>query len=210
MITLPSAFPLNRGITCPITLPISFAPPCDRLAHGGANLFGINRRRQKLLEHFDLGQLGVDQILATPRTVLLDRLAANLDALADHLERLFVGGGPPKLDLAILEIGDDGAEDEGTILLLALASRVQCGPQDSATLGPGDTRATAVLADGGVHFPLPLFAWLFEVAVLTKIGEDSRLLALLLEPLERPLEAFVIVDDDFRHFLTHPSRPGWA
>ena len=82
--------------------------------------------------------------------------------------------------------------------------------RDSETLDPGDTRATAVLADGGVHFPLPLFAWLFEVAVFTKIGEDSRLLALLLEPLERPLEAFVIVDDDFRHFLTHPSQPGWA
>jgi hypothetical protein len=80
----------------------------------------------------------------------------------------------------------------------------------SATLPPGDTGASAVLADRGVHLPLPLFARLLEVAVLAKIRQDPGLLALLLEALERPLEALVIVDDDFRHAVYHPSRPGWA
>ena len=115
--------------------------------------------------------------------------------------------GAPELDLAILEVGEDGAEDERAILVLGLAGGVQRGPQGLArALGPGDTRATAVLADRGVHLPLPLLARLLEVAVLAKIREDPGLLALLLEPLERPLEALVIVDDDFWHSWTHPSR----
>src|SRR5688572_25565143 len=80
----------------------------------------------------------------------------------------------------------------------------------SATLAAGDTRAPAVLADRGVHLPLPLFARLLEVTVLAKVGQDPRLLALLLEALQRPLEALVIVNDDFRHAVYHPSRPGWA
>jgi hypothetical protein len=77
-------------------------------------------------------------------------------------------------------------------------------------LASGDTRAPAVLADGGDHFPLPLFARLLEVTELAKIGQDPGLLALFLEALERPLEALVIVDDDFRLAVNHPSRPGWA
>jgi hypothetical protein len=35
--------------------------------------------------------------------------------------------------------------------------------------------------------------------MLAEIGENPRLLALLLESLQGPLEAFVIVNDDFRH-----------
>jgi len=39
-----------------------------------------------------------------------------------------------------------------------------------------------------------------------QVRKDPGFLALLLEPLERPLEALVIVDDDFWHSLSHPSR----
>ena len=39
-----------------------------------------------------------------------------------------------------------------------------------------------------------------------QVRQDPRLLALLLEPFERPLEALVIVNDDFWHSLTHPSH----
>jgi hypothetical protein len=76
----------------------------------------------------------------------------------------------------------------------------------SPTLDSGDTRATTILADRGVHLPLALLARLLEVPVLPEIREDPGLLALLLEPLEGPLETFVIMDDDFRHLLSHPSR----
>src|SRR5690349_30303 len=88
----------------------------------------------------------------------------------------------------------------------ALRAAVSAARRASPTSGSGDTRATAILADRGVHLPLPLLARLLEVTMFAKIGEDARLLALLLEPLERPLEALVIVNDDFWHSWTHPSR----
>src|SRR5262249_7275014 len=88
----------------------------------------------------------------------------------------------------------------------ALRAAVRAARRASPASGPGDTRATAILADRGVHLPLPLLARLLEVPVLAKIGKDPRLLALLLEPLERPLKALVIMDDDFWHAWTHPSR----
>jgi hypothetical protein len=46
------------------------------------------------------------------------------------------------------------------------------------------------------------------MAVLAEVRKDPSLLALFLEPLERPLEALVIMDDDFWHSVYHPSRPG--
>jgi hypothetical protein len=58
--------------------------------------------------------------------------------------------------------------------------------------------AAAILSNGGVHLPLPAFARLLVVAVLAKIRENTRLLALLLEALESPLEVLIVVDDDFR------------
>src|SRR5207244_10986092 len=74
------------------------------------------------------------------------------------------------------------------------------------TLDSGDTGPTTILADRRVHLPLALLARLLEMAVLAEIRQDSGLFALLLEPLECPLEALVIVDDDFWHSLIHPSR----
>ena len=41
-----------------------------------------------------------------------------------------------------------------------------------------------------------------------KVGKDTGFLTLFLEPLQRPFEALVIVDDDFWHSLAHPSQPG--
>jgi hypothetical protein len=41
-----------------------------------------------------------------------------------------------------------------------------------------------------------------------KVGKDAGFLTLFLEPLQRPFEALVIVDDDFWHSLAHPSQPG--
>jgi hypothetical protein len=93
-------------------------------------------------------------------------------------------------------------------LSCALRAAFVAARKASATLTAGDTRTSAVLTDGGIHLPLPLFARLLEVTVLAKIGQDSGLLTLLLEALERPLEALVIVNDDFRHAVYHPSRPG--
>jgi hypothetical protein len=63
-----------------------------------------------------------------------------------------------------------------------------------------------ILADRSVHLPLSLFTGLLEVPVLAKVRQDAGLLALLFESFKRPLEALVIVNDDFWHSLTHPSH----
>src|SRR5690606_10907852 len=70
----------------------------------------------------------------------------------------------------------------------------------------GIDATAAVLPLGGVHLALLLLARLLVVAMLAEIRKDAGLLALLLEALERALEALVIVEDDLGHLLTHPSR----
>jgi hypothetical protein len=63
----------------------------------------------------------------------------------------------------------------------------------------------------GAHLPLSLFAWLFKVPMLAQVRQDAGFLTLFFEPLERPIEALVIVDDDFWHSLISPlSTPEGA
>ena len=73
-------------------------------------------------------------------------------------------------------------------------------------LDSGDTGTTTGFTDRGARLALPFFAWLLEMAMLAEVRQDAGLFALLLEPFERPLEVLVIVNDDFRHSVTHPSR----
>jgi hypothetical protein len=65
----------------------------------------------------------------------------------------------------------------------------------------------ASLSLRGSLLPLLFFAGLLVMTVFAKVGEDPRLLAFLLEPLEGPFEILVIVNDDFRHATNHPSLP---
>jgi hypothetical protein len=57
-------------------------------------------------------------------------------------------------------------------------------------------RAT-ILSDRGVQLSLATLTGLFVVAMLAQIRQDSGLLTLLLETLERALKVFIVVDDDF-------------
>ena len=41
---------------------------------------------------------------------LLDRLTPDFDALSQDFDRLLVGGGTPQIDLAVPQVGEDGAE----------------------------------------------------------------------------------------------------
>jgi hypothetical protein len=59
----------------------------------------------------------------------------------------------------------------------------------------------AILPHGGVHLPLPPLARLLVVPMLAQIRKDPRLLALLLESLQRAFEILVVVNDDFRQKL---------
>ena len=69
------------------------------------------------------------------------------------------------------------------------------------------TRA-AILSDRGVHFSFPPLARLLVMTMLAKIGEDSCLLALLLEAPESTLEVLIVMDDDFRQTLCPSFRGG--
>ena len=91
-------------------------------------------------------------------------------------------------------------------LSCALRAAFRAARKVEARLWSGDTGATSVLAYSGIHLPLTLFTRLFEVPMFPKVGKDAGFLTLFLEPLQRPFEALVIVDDDFWHSLIHPSR----
>ena len=92
-------------------------------------------------------------------------------------------------------------------LSCALRAALSAARKVAVRLDSGDTRTLPALADSSAHLALPLFARLFKVTVFAEVRQDAGLLALLLEPFECPLEALVIVNDDFWHSLTHPSRP---
>ena len=56
---------------------------------------------------------------------------------------------------------------------------------------------TTILSRRRIHLALALLARLLVVAMLAEIREDSRLLDLLLETLERTLKILVFLNDDF-------------
>ena len=64
-------------------------------------------------------------------------------------------------------------------------------------------RAT-VLAHRRVQLALSTLARLLVMTMLSEIGEDARLLALLLEALESALKVLVVMDYDFRQNLLPP------
>jgi hypothetical protein len=67
-----------------------------------------------------------------------------------------------------------------------------------------DPASAAILPHRGIHLPLAALAGLLVMTVLAKIGKDARLLALLLEALQRALKVFVVMDYDFRQNLLPP------
>ena len=101
----------------------------DRRAGRGPDLLRLGRRRQKFLEDFHLTQLDIRQIGPLRSAVLLVSLAADLDSLPEHLHDLVVRRIATQLELAVFDVGQNGAENEGPVFLLRLAGCVQRGPQ---------------------------------------------------------------------------------
>src|SRR3990172_4449124 len=69
------------------------------------------------------------------------------------------------------------------------------------------------LATGGGHLALTPLAGFLVVAVLAEVRQNASLLALLLEPLERTLEALIVRDGHFRHAVPAPVnrlRMAWV
>src|SRR5687768_2176607 len=99
----------------------------DRGADGGANLVIAYLGRQVLLEGGDLGALLVGEVRTTALVVRLDRLAPPLDSFPQDFDDVLVGGIATELDLPVLDVGQDGAEEERSQFVLSLAGRVEIG-----------------------------------------------------------------------------------
>ncbi len=129
LIVPPSARPLNWAITFPITAPTFAAPPSIAATTAARISSSLDRRRQIRAEHLDFGAFDRREIVARALVVHLDRLAPALDAAAQHLVDVVVGEVALELDLAILDVGDDGAEQQDRRLVLRLAGRGEIGLQ---------------------------------------------------------------------------------
>src|SRR5882724_5681880 len=81
----------------------------------------------------------------------------------------------------------------------ALRAALSAARKASERSDTRDPRTATRLPNGGVHLPLLFLARLLIVPMLSEIGQNAGLLALLLESLECVLEAFVVVNDHFGH-----------
>src|SRR5207237_798695 len=79
---------------------------------GPAGLVGVDRGGQELLERLHLGELRLGPVGAAGGGVLLGRFAAALDTATHDLGRLFVRHGVLELEFAVLEVCEDGGEEE--------------------------------------------------------------------------------------------------
>src|SRR5690349_6042575 len=66
----------------------------------------------------------------------------------------------------------------------------RCARRRRASSGPAGYGAATTASGGGLQ--LARFARLRVVALATQVGKDARLLDLLLEGLERPVEAIIV------------------
>src|SRR4029077_243695 len=145
----------------------------------------------------------VRQILAIPLGVLLDRFPAALYPATQHLRDLVVRGLVAECDVSVLEVCEDGGEEQRARRITGFARFVHRGAQPLQDSSHLDRPNAPVLAARGVHLALFPLTGLLVVAVLAEVRENPGLLALFLEALECPFETLVIVDDDFRHLKTH-------
>ena len=126
LIVLPSARPLNCGSTFPITAPICAAPPAIAARTAARNSSSLTDAGRYVSRMRDFSSLLLGKILALAG-VHLDRLAAPLDALPEHVDHFVVREIASELDLPVLGVGEDRAKHEDPSLVLGLAGGVQIG-----------------------------------------------------------------------------------
>ena len=121
LIVPPSARPLNWGRTFPITAPICFAPPAIAAftaARSSSSLTCAGR-------YFSSAAASLVSLsarsLRLPLVVHLDRFAPALDRLAEDVDHVCVGGIASQLDLLVLDLREDRAEQERAGLVLGLS-----------------------------------------------------------------------------------------
>src|SRR6185503_6357812 len=208
LITFPSAFPLYRGSTWAITLPMSLAPPAiasrtaARISAGSA-AGGRNSSSTLIWDDSTPASSGREAWVycSTASCRILMPLRSTSTTSASE-------AGRRSSISRFLRLARIVPRTRVRSLSCALRAALSAVRKVAVRLDSGDTRTPPGLADGRTQFALPLFTRLFEVTVLAKVRQDAGLLTFFLETSERPLEALVIMDDDFWHSRTHPSRPG--
>src|SRR5439155_11698985 len=101
----------------------------NRLPHGAPDLLGVDCGGQELLERLRLAELRVGPVGAPGGGILLGRFAAALDAAAHDLSRLVIGDRVLELEFAVLEVCEDGGEEERAPLIAEFAGLVHRGAE---------------------------------------------------------------------------------
>jgi hypothetical protein len=177
----------------------------DRRFYCGAKLRVADLSRKVFLERRRFGGLLVGEILTPALRVHLDRFAPALDRFAQDVDDIRVNRIVSQLDLFILDLGEDGTEQQCAGLVLGFAGRIEIALQPGEEVRHSlDVTGATIFTHCRVQLALPALARLFVMAMLAEIGEDARFFAFLLEALERALKVLVVMDYDFRQILLPP------
>ena len=177
----------------------------DRRFHRGTKLPIADLSGKVFLESRRFGGLLVGEILASALRVHLDRFAPALYGFAQDVDDIGINRIVSQLDLFVLDLGEDGTEEQCTRLVLGFAGRIEIALQPGEEIRHSlDVTGATILTHCRVQLALPALAGLFVMAMLAEIGEDARFFALLLEALERALKVLVVMDYDFRQILLPP------
>src|SRR6266849_6326016 len=207
--SLPSARPLNCGITTPMTRPRSVAPAAiaARAAariSAGSTAGGRNASRTLIWLSSTSARSArcafVNCSNASRRSLIPLRMtsttSSSVGVRASSSSRFF-------------RLARMVPRTSARAFSWDLRAALSAARKESASCDTRDPGPTAGLADGCVHLPLLLLARLLVVPVLSEIRQDPGLFALFLEAFERPLEALVVVDDHFGHAGEFPPlAPG--
>ena len=205
---------IDSAAICPtFELGKNFAHDCSDLRraagdcrfHRGSQLGVANLSGEIFLERGCFGRLLVSEILATALRVHLHRFLPALDGFAQDVDHFRIHRLALQLDLLVLDLGEDGAEEERARLVLGFAGRIEIALQSGEELGHSlDVAGATILTHRRIQLALSALAGLLVMTMLAEIGEDTRLFALLLEALERALKVLVVMDYDFRQILLPP------
>src|SRR5439155_21545650 len=145
-------------------------PPGNGPPRGAPELVGVHRGGQELRERLPLGELRLGPVGAATGGVLLGRFAAALDTATHDLGCLVIRHGVLELEFAVLEVCEDGGEEERAPLIALFAGLVHRGAEP---LGQARHVRPGACA-GSYDAPRPSFACVARSAAWNDTACASR------------------------------------
>src|SRR4051812_31279713 len=96
----------------------------DRRFHGGAELFVTDLSGKIFLQRGCFRRFLVGEVVAVSLLVKVHRLATLLDRLSQNVNDIRISRIASQLDLFVLDLGEDGAKEQRTGLVLGFASGI--------------------------------------------------------------------------------------